>query len=367
MDTFFGTKNVGWSDDMLENYNYLSDAAQRTVLFLDILRERGNNYLDHLQKGQPPVLVFDYKIILDGRTLKRPVNYAIVRILDRRDRHKHSRGIPKTHNARLQERRRAALTAKDIPKRPIVVIDPRAGHGPGIGGSKLDSQIGIALAAGHPVYFILFFTEPEPGQTLSDVQKAQVRFLEEVARLHPEADKPAVIGNCQAGWAAALIGADRPDDALSLLRHPDVETTALRDHALLAVRAALRMAALIPELNTIWPLRNQRPLRIGIGIHSGPLMDGVVGRGRRVEYTVIGDAVNTASRVEDYTKEVLARHVEREGDGDQPRAIILISQATYEQVRDRVRVDPDVPPLRAKGKAEPIRVYRVLGIPDSEV
>ena len=134
------------------------------------------------------------------------------------------------------------------------------------------------------------------------------------------------------------------------------------DHALLAVRAALRMAALIPELNAIWPLRDQRPLRIGIGIHSGPLMDGVVGRGRRVEYTVIGDAVNTASRVEDYTKTVLARRIEREGDDGQPGATILITQTTYEQVRDYVQVDPDIPPCQARGKEEPIRVYRVLGL-----
>jgi adenylate cyclase len=134
------------------------------------------------------------------------------------------------------------------------------------------------------------------------------------------------------------------------------------DHALLAVRAALRMAALLPELNEIWPLRDQQPLRVGIGIHSGSLMDGLVGRGRRVEYTVIGDVVNTASRVEDYTKEVLIRHIEREGNDGRPGAIILITQATYVQVKDHVRVDPDVPPCRAKGKAEPIRVYRVLGL-----
>ncbi len=134
------------------------------------------------------------------------------------------------------------------------------------------------------------------------------------------------------------------------------------DHALLAVRAALRMADLLSELNEMWPLRDQRPLRIGIGIHSGPLMDGIVGRGRRVEYTVIGDAVNTAARVQDYTKDVLARRIAQEGDDGQPGAIILITQATYEQVKDRVRVDPDVSPYQAKGKAEPIRVYRVLGL-----
>jgi len=138
------------------------------------------------------------------------------------------------------------------------------------------------------------------------------------------------------------------------------------DHALLAVRAALRIAALLPELNADWPLRDQRPLRIGIGIHSGALVDGIVGRGRRVEYTVIGDVVNTASRVEAYTKEVLARRIEQQGDDSQPGATILITQATYEQVRGRVRVDPDVPPLQAKGKAEPIPVYRVLGLLDLE-
>ncbi len=134
------------------------------------------------------------------------------------------------------------------------------------------------------------------------------------------------------------------------------------DHALQAVRAALRMRALMPDMNAIWPLRDRRPLRIGIGIHSGPLMDGIVGRGRRVEYTVIGDAVNTASRVEDYTKEVLTRHIKQFGDDGQPSATILISEATYEQVRGRVRVDADVLALQAKGKAQPIRVYRVLGL-----
>jgi adenylate cyclase len=134
------------------------------------------------------------------------------------------------------------------------------------------------------------------------------------------------------------------------------------EHALLAVRAALRMAALLPELNAIWPLRDQRPLRIGIGIHSGPLMDGIVGRGRRVEYTVIGDAVNTAARVQDYTKEVLARRIEREGDDSRPGATILLTQATYERVKERVQVDPDVQPCQARGKAEPIRVYRLLGL-----
>ena len=173
-----------WMKDAVE---YWLDSSQRWILFMDILRNRGNNYFETIKKGEPPVLVFDYEVILEGRTFDRPVNYDLARIKPRK------------------------TDTLDPEKRPIIVIDPRAGNGPGIGGSKRDSEIGDALAQGNPVYFILFHPEPEPGQTLDDVEKAEIRFVEEVARLHPKAEKPALIGNCQAGWAVALLGADRPD------------------------------------------------------------------------------------------------------------------------------------------------------------
>jgi len=189
---------------------YLIDRFQRTILFWDILRKRGNTYLSHVAAGQPPILIFDYEIVLDGRTLTRPVNYALVRILDRRQS-----TVPEefsgANRRRLTSKNGKTLERNGLPARPIVIIDPRAGHGPGIGGSKKDSEIGVALEYGHPVYFVLFYTDPEPGQTIADVQQAEVTFLEKVVQLHPDAPKPAVIGNCQAGWAAALIGADRPD------------------------------------------------------------------------------------------------------------------------------------------------------------
>jgi len=213
--TSFSTHLSGPSTDASPQaaWDYAADFWQRAVLFTDILRRRGNMYLEHLKADQPPVLVFAYEMVLDGRHFDRPVNYAIVRILDRRGESEDRR--QKQRDTGIADRRENPLHHRNMPharhKRPIVVIDPRAGHGPGIGGSKMDSQIGVALNYGHPVYFILFFTDPEPGQTLSDVQHAEVQFLEEVVRRHPEAEKPAVIGNCQAGWAAALIGADRPD------------------------------------------------------------------------------------------------------------------------------------------------------------
>lgn len=66
------------------------------------------------------------------------------------------------------------------------------------------------------------------------------------------------------------------------------------------------------------------------------------------------------------SKDVLARRLEQMDDHGQPGATILITEATYRQVEDYVRVDLDVCPLKAKGKEDPIRVYQVLGSPDME-
>jgi pimeloyl-ACP methyl ester carboxylesterase/tellurite resistance protein len=195
-----------WMTDFGE---YWTDAIQRTVLFTDILRKRGNIYLDHIEKEQPPVMVFDYETVLDGRDLERPVNYALVRIVDRRGTTPAPADAP--NDAERRHRSSVAVEAPRATSRPIVIFDPRAGHGPGIGGSKTDSQIGMALDAGHPVYFLIFFTRPDREQTLADVRNAQIQFVEKVRELHPDAPRPAIIGNCQGGWAAALVGAERPD------------------------------------------------------------------------------------------------------------------------------------------------------------
>ncbi|QFU14790.1 DUF3141 domain-containing protein [Microvirga thermotolerans] len=166
---------------------YWQDFAQRTLLFWDTLRQRGNNWIDHEKAGKPPLLHFPWKPIADGRTFDRPVNYALVQI----------------------EPPEGTVTDPD--QRPFVIIDPRAGHGPGIGGFKQDSEVGVALAAGHPVYFVIFYPVPVPGQTLADVSRAEAEFLRIVRERHPKARKPVLVGNCQGGWAAMLVGAVDPD------------------------------------------------------------------------------------------------------------------------------------------------------------
>src|SRR5208283_2959494 len=96
-------------------------------------------------------------------------------------------------------------------KRPYMIIDPRAGHGAGIGGFKSDSQVGVALHDGHPVYFVVFHPEPQPGQTIADVTNAEAEFVREIARRHPKSPKPIIVGNCQGGWATMALAASNPD------------------------------------------------------------------------------------------------------------------------------------------------------------
>jgi hypothetical protein len=70
----------------------------------------------------------------------------------------------------------------------------------------------MAMAAGHPSYFVGFTPEPMPGQTIEDIMHAEAIFLEKVIALHPDAEgKPCIIGNCQAGWAVMMLAATRPE------------------------------------------------------------------------------------------------------------------------------------------------------------
>ncbi|WP_084572868.1 DUF3141 domain-containing protein [Methylocapsa aurea] len=181
-------ENLSQSKDLSQEFlAYIMDAGQRAMLFLDIMREVGNYAVEEMEGRDRLVLVYDYETVVDGRGLERPVNYALVQILPPEGVH------------------------VDPTLRPYMIIDPRAGHGAGIGGFKSDSQVGVALGQGHPVYFVIFHPKPEPGQTLADVCVAEGQFVREVTLRHPDAPKPVIIGNCQGGWAAMLLAASNPN------------------------------------------------------------------------------------------------------------------------------------------------------------
>jgi len=148
-----------------------------------------NAYREHLDQGTPPLLKFAHELVLDGATLAEPCNYALLRIVPPAD-----------------------MPPVNEDSRPLVVVDPRAGHGPGIGGFKHDSEVGVAMRAGHPVYFVTFRPQPVDGQTLFTVMHAEAQFMETVIARHPQCPaKPVVIGNCQAGWAMMALNATRPE------------------------------------------------------------------------------------------------------------------------------------------------------------
>jgi hypothetical protein len=163
------------------------DVSQRTALFMQALVERGDAVLRDEAAGLPLRLKFPFETVLDAGELAEPAGYSLLRILPD--------GDP------CFER------CEGTNPRPVIVFDPRAGHGAGIGGSRRDSELGMALHRGHPTYFVAHHMQPCAGQTLARVHHALRRFVAEVARRHP-GERPALYGNCQAGWAVALLAAD---------------------------------------------------------------------------------------------------------------------------------------------------------------
>jgi adenylate cyclase len=118
-------------------------------------------------------------------------------------------------------------------------------------------------------------------------------------------------------------------------------------HALDAVRTARRMQAGLESLNAEWQARGLPILKMGIGIHTGTVFAGNVGSPKRKKYTVVGDAVNVAARVEGLNKEL--------------HTTLLITADTYAEVKDRVEVK-DCGEMKVKGRRQAVNVYEVLAL-----
>ncbi len=124
----------------------------------------------------------------------------------------------------------------------------------------------------------------------------------------------------------------------------------IKQDALHALECALAMEAELDRLNTLWKAQNLPAIGMRIGIYTGPLVAGSLGSSERMEYTVIGDTVNTASRLESFDKSLTSERVCR----------ILIGEATLRYLDERFTTRR-VGAVDLKGKAEKITVHQVLG------
>ena len=167
---------------------YMVDAAQRSVLFWDVMRQRGNQYREHLAETAPHVLDYEVELLVDGRTLDRPVNYCLVRV------------VPPS-GVEIDPRRR-----------PFVIVDPRAGHGPGSAGSRPTAKSAWRSKPGIPAISSVSCRSPcraRPSATSRAPRRSSSKRSSPCIP-RPTAS-PASIGNCQAGWAIMMLAAIRPE------------------------------------------------------------------------------------------------------------------------------------------------------------
>ncbi len=120
-----------------------------------------------------------------------------------------------------------------------------------------------------------------------------------------------------------------------------------------AVDCALAMAKNLPQLNAAWEEKNLPSIGVRIGIHTGPMMVGMIGSADRWQYSIVGDTANTAARLESYAKD------DPELGCDVGHCRILISQASFEHLNDDYHAEI-IGTANLKGKSEMIGVYRVL-------
>jgi len=121
------------------------------------------------------------------------------------------------------------------------------------------------------------------------------------------------------------------------------------DHAVRACRTALAMFAELGELDKKWRREGKEPFRMGVGINTGEVIVGNLGSDQRFDYTVIGDPVNLAARLEGLNK-------------DFPEASgIIISEFTYELAKNHIRARP-LGEVKVKGKVKPVTVYELSGM-----
>jgi adenylate cyclase len=187
---------------------------------------------------------------------------------------------------------------------------------------------------GHSRFLTIFFSDIEAFSTLSEEVPTQELLLRVSA--HLEVLTKAV--NDEHGTIDKFVG----DGVMAFWGAPSL----LEDHAWRACVAALRVQQGMDGLNARWIAEGLRPLNVRIGIHSDAVLVGNVGSKERMSYTVMGDGVNVAARLEGINKEFRTR--------------ICISHATFKETGERLCVRP-IDDVTVKGRRSSLTIYEVMG------
>ncbi|MEJ2511744.1 MAG: adenylate/guanylate cyclase domain-containing protein [Anaerolineales bacterium] len=217
-----------------------------------------------------------------------------------------------TEHKRLQAQRR--LFQKMVSPKVIEQLDPDQ---IALGGNR--SQITTLFA---DIRGFTTYSETMPPEELVSVLNQYLKMSAD-AILEQEGTIDKFMGDAVMAWFNAPI--PQPD------------------HTLRAVKAALGIRDGIEALHE--KLAQDAHLSFGAGIHFGEAVLGIIGTEQRIDYTAIGDSINTAKRIQENSE----------------AGQILISEAAYKQVKGNVEVT-EVEPIHAKGKRKPLKVYEVLGL-----
>ncbi|MBI5376715.1 MAG: adenylate/guanylate cyclase domain-containing protein [Candidatus Schekmanbacteria bacterium] len=125
----------------------------------------------------------------------------------------------------------------------------------------------------------------------------------------------------------------------------------MKDHALKSSLSALGMIEKLHKLRVKWDAEGKPPVNIGIGINTGDVVVGNMGSDRRFDYTVMGDAVNLASRLEGLNKTYGTN--------------IIISEFTKSELPDKL-ITREIDLVRVKGKLKPVKIYELMGESDDD-
>ena len=188
---------------------------------------------------------------------------------------------------------------------------------------------------GHSRFLTIFFSDLEAFSTLSEEMPSRELLIRVSAYLEVVTREV----NREAGTIDKFIG----DGVMAFWGAPNL----LEDHAWRSCVAALRVQQGMVALNRRWQGENDRPLRVRIGIHSDAVLVGNIGSEERMSYTVVGDGVNVAARLEGVNKEYGTR--------------ICISHSVYKEAGERLLVRP-IDEVVVKGRRAPVPIYELMAV-----